>query len=271
MNRMAAEAVSKSRTEPDNAAVAEDQQSAIANESAVAGLEGVPCLPPYPSRVVLSAGAGPAGAESFRFLAHRLQLIRQKRPLCSLLVTSASPKEGKTIVATNLALTLLQTRRTLLIDCDLRSPSVHRLFGIDSRPGVAEYLAGTHGLDSVLCRLEPFGLAFLSAGSCQGDPVELLRESKVRQLLETLRSSFDWIILDSPPVNLVAESAYLSSLCDGTVLVVRSGVTRRQDFEQATTTLEGSFLAGVLMNASDEANERGYHYYASERGEGARG
>jgi capsular exopolysaccharide synthesis family protein len=220
-------------------------------------------------RIIMSSGGDPAGAESFRFLAHRLQQIRQKRPISSLLVTSPGPKEGKTTVAANLALTLLQTSRTLLVDCDLRNPAVSRLFRTGPRPGLAEFLSGSHSLDAVLCRLDPFGLTCLPAGSCPGDPVTLLRESKLRQLLEEVTPSFDWIILDAPPVNLVAESACLSALCDGTLLVIRSGVTRRKDFEKATATLEGSFVAGLLMNACDDPDDRSYYAYAAtSRGDG---
>ena len=273
MNRLTPGAVSVNRAQPNNAVVpmADDQQQcSVPSGAMTANPVGVSCFPAQAARLVMSSGEDPAGAESFRFLVHRLQQIRQKRPISSLLVTSPGSKEGKTTVAANLALTLLQTSRTLLVDCDLRYPAVNRLFGTGPRPGLAEFLSGSHSLDALLCRLDPYGLTYLPAGSYPGDPVELLRESKLRQLLEKLTALFDWIILDAPPVNLVAESVCLSSLCDGTLLVVRSGVTRRKDFEKATATLEGSFLAGVLMNACDDTDERSYYAYAAtNRGEGA--
>lgn len=230
------------------------------------GLEPVTCSPGQPSRIVLSPSGDPSGLEKFRFLAHRIEQVRLKRHFSSLLVTSPGRQEGKTVIAANLAVLLARRCRVLLIDCDLRRPGVGRLFGLAPRLGLSEFLAGADDLKPLLCRLDPFGLAYLPAGGRLDSPAELFRGPRVRHLLETARPLFDWIILDSSPVNLVAESVLLASICDGTLLVVREGVTRREDLEQAAATLEGSFLAGIVLNACDDPQGGKYYSFRSSMG-----
>ncbi len=206
------------------------------------------------------------GTEKFRVLRHRLHQIRQARRLTSVLVTSSIPKEGKTVVAVNLAITLaLSSQRVLLVDADLREPGVHRALGLPQLPGLAEILEGREELEGVVHPVESTKVHYLPAGRTTSNPVELLESVRMRDLVSRLVPAFDWIVVDSPPVIPVADSHGLATLVDGVVFVVRSGSTPREDVQQGIEMLRGAFITGVVFNASDERRHYGYYYYPSAR------
>ena len=203
------------------------------------------------------------GAEKFRVLRHRLQLLRMGRALCKVLVTSAIPREGKTFVATNLAFTLARSSpRVLLIDADLRLSSVHQMLALPPMAGLAELLDGRLEARAAIRRLDPSGVYYLPAGRSPANPVELLQTPRTQELLTHTSSAFDWIVVDAPPVNLFADARHLANLADAVLLVVRVGVTRRDSMQQVSAALDGAFIAGVVVNGDvDPVQDRYYYSY----------
>lgn len=210
------------------------------------------------------AGAGENhdfGAEKFRFLCYRLKQLRQKRPLRSVLVTSAVSKEGKTVVATNLALSLARSsKRVALIDADLRQPGVKGVLGLSSLPGLAEYLEGERELTASVRRLNPFGIYFLPAGKASSNPYELLQGPRMQELLKLMVPAFEWIVIDSPPLVPFADAHCLASVADAALLVLRPGVSPRESVQQGLAALNGAHIAGVVLNASDDSRQDQYYY-----------
>jgi capsular exopolysaccharide synthesis family protein len=187
--------------------------------------------------------------EQFRFLVSQLQRLRLNRNLRSLVVTSTSAREGKTLVATNLALTLARSAgRVLLIDGDLRCPRVHHMLGLPELPGFSECLRDQTSLDGGIARVEPHGVYYLPAGTGSSRSAERLQEPRTQQLLSRVLKSFDWVILDSPPLGAFADACYLAAISDAVLLVTRAGQTSGPELRQAVTLLNGHYIAGVVLN-----------------------
>lgn len=213
-----------------------------------------------------SAETEDVGAETFRVLHHRLELIRRKRPLQKLLITSAIPKEGKTTVACRLAAALGRSRaRVLLVDADLRHPGVHRALGIPAQPGVADWLEQRELLPHVLRRVEPYGFFYLPAGDARSNPGELLRQSALGEFLTATAASFDWVVVDSPPLVPFVDAHHLATLVDGVLVVLRKGITPRSAIDQVSTSLERAFVAGAILNGASDTSQGYYRYYGRRR------
>jgi capsular exopolysaccharide synthesis family protein len=230
-------------------------------------LERCPVLPfsiPHESRLVSVGEEESLGAEKFRFLAVRFRQLRQSRPLKKILITSTIPQEGKSTVAANLACTLARRKqhKTLLLEGDLRRPTVAAQFGLGNIPGLCEYLSGrTSGMN--LYRLENLGLWVLPAGAAPQNPLELMQSGRLSPLMEQLESWFDWIVIDSPPVLPLADTSIWSRLADGILLVTRPGVTEKQQLQRGLASLEAKKLLGALVNGStDVAHSDYYQRYA---------
>jgi len=204
------------------------------------------------------------GAEKFRFLAVRLRQLRQSRPLKKVLITSTIPQEGKSMVAANLACTLARRKRqrTLLLEGDLRRPTIASEFGLGRIPGLCEWLSGqTKGIN--LYRLESLGLWVLPAGAAPQNPLELMQSGKLSSLMDQLEASFDWIVIDSPPVLPLADASMWSRLADGILLVTRRGVTEKKQLQRGLASLDTKKLLGALVNGStDVAHSDYYQRYA---------
>jgi len=243
-------------------ATADPFESSLSPES-LETLAQCPVLPvsvPLENRLVALGKEGSLGAEKFRFLAVRLRQLRQTRPLKKILITSTIPQEGKSTVSANLACTLARRKqhKTLLLDGDLRRPTVAAQFGLGKIPGLCEYLCGeTAGIN--LYRLESLGLWLMPAGSAPQNPLELMQSGKLSALMERLASWFDWIVIDSPPVLPLADTSIWSRLADGILLVTRKGKTERQQLLRGLETLEKSKLLGALVNGSESAAHSDYY------------
>src|SRR5580692_6675696 len=230
-------------------------------------LEHCPVLPVVirqESRLIAVEKEGSLGAEKFRFLAVRLRQLRQSRPLKKILITSSIPQEGKSMVAANLACTLARRKRqkTLLLEGDLRRPTVAAEFGLGRVPGLCEWLSGeTKGIN--LYRLESLGLWVLPAGAAPQNALELMQSGKLSPLMEQLEASFDWIVIDSPPVLPLADTSMWSRLADGILLVTRQGVTQKKQLQRGLSSLDTKKLLGALVNGStDVAHSDYYQRYA---------
>lgn len=212
-------------------------------------------------RLVCLVNRESMAAEKFRFLGVRLRQMRQSRPLKKLLITSTIPQEGKSMVAANLACTLArrQQQRTLLLEGDLRRPSLSALFGLGKLPGLCDWLQGEPGPMRNIYRLEGAGCWFLPAGSAAKNPLELMQSGRLATLMDQLTSRFDWIVIDSPPVLPLGDTSIWSRLADGVLLVTRQGATKKQDLKRGLEAIEQSKLIGALLNSSQEAASSDYY------------
>jgi capsular exopolysaccharide synthesis family protein len=211
---------------------------------------------------LLVAGLAPKSpaAEQYRQLRTRLGHSEGAQNLRSVLVTSPQKGEGKSITAANLALTMAQElhRKVVIVEADLRKPSLQHLFGLPSGPGLTDYLAGAADLESVMQFLPAYQLTVIAAGTSPANPAELLGSTAMRRMLDQLRSRFDRVILDTPPVLPLADVAVLAPMVDGALLVVRAGVTPKPAIENALRAFDSSRLLGVVLNES--GLEEDYRY-----------
>ncbi len=193
-----------------------------------------------------------APAEEFRSLRTRLNHLQTLQPLHTLVVTSASPAEGKSFTAANLAIaqSQLADKRVLLADFDFRRPSVDKAFQIDCSPGITDYLTGKSSLSSMMRRVAGTNLYILTAGDAVPNPLELLNLKECKALIDDLRDQFDWVILDSPPLLFAADGNLLATMCDGTILVVRIGGTTFDAVTRAMQSLCENNVLGVVVNGA---------------------
>jgi protein-tyrosine kinase len=219
---------------------------------------------PQAEERVLATGQFPASSqESFRVLCQRLLQVREQRRLQTVLVTSAVPREGKTVVAINLAATLARSSSAvLLVDADLRHPRLPAL-GITPRPGLADYLAGRIELTQAIFRVDPPGFYYLGAGFASTNPTELIQKPALQDFISQAAAAFDWVIFDSPSINLFADPRHLATLVDGVLLVVRENVTPKEAAEKSLAALDKAFIVGLVFNASTGSPYADYH--VSER------
>lgn len=218
-----------------------------------------------------------APAEEFRTIRTRLNHLQTLQPLHTLVVTSASPAEGKSFTAMNLAVSQSQLadKRVLLADFDFRRPTVDKNFQIPGTPGITDYLLGKAHLRDIIHRIEGTNLYLMTAGDSVPNPLELLNLKECKALIQGLRTHFDWVILDSPPLLFAADGNLLATMCDGTVLVVRIGTTTFDSVTRALQSLCENNVLGVVVNGARRGELYSkytyYHdyYYAPESAEGA--
>jgi capsular exopolysaccharide synthesis family protein len=201
-------------------------------------------------------------AENFRFLGVRLRHLRRERPLKKLLITSAIPHEGKSMVAANLAYTLSRRKqqRTLLVEGDVRRPALSQIFGLGRVPGVCEWLQNENSPTTNIYSLQGLDLWILPAGSASGNPLELLQSARLSVLMDRLATLFDWIIIDSPPVLPLADTSVWSRLADGILLVARQGTTEKKKLQRGLEALDQKKLIGALLNSSQSPAHSEYYY-----------
>jgi capsular exopolysaccharide synthesis family protein len=220
------------------------------------------------SRLVYFTEPDGLAAEKFRFLGLRLRQLQQKRPLKKVLITSTVPKEGKSVVAANLACTLArrQQQKTLLVDGDLRKPQLAQQFGLGKVPGLSDWLQQPLGpVTNVYC-LESAGLWILPAGSTPKNPLELLQTSALSVLMEQLAARFDWIVIDSLPVLPLADTSVWLRLVDGVLLVARRGTSEKKQLKKGLEALDQSKLLATLINCSTDVAHGYYYYHRGSRG-----
>ena len=196
-----------------------------------------------------------AVSESFKILRVNLQFAITSKRFKTLLVTSTNVGEGKTFVAANLAMSFAQAgKKVVLVDSDLRSGNLSRLFDIPNEKGLAEYLAGAgHDFDKYIYATNTKNLSVMPGGKHPSNPSELLSTRRSRDLVKMLSEVYDIVVFDSAPVNGYADSIIMASYADETLLVVRNGVTDIDDFESAKNSLKkvGAKITGVVMNRVD--------------------
>jgi len=238
---------------------AADKQPELLSPTVVAGgpglLEQVQAVPftPAPEALLIDISRPQdAPSEEFRSLRTRLNHLQSLQPIHTVVVTSPSPAEGKSFVATNLALAEAQLAgsNTLLADFDFRRPVIHNLFQIDRTPGATDYLLGDAPLEAVIKRINGMNLFIVPAGTAVKNPLELLNLREVKTLLEELPKLFNWVILDSPPLLFSADANLLGTLTDGTILVVRIGQTTSDVLTRAIQSLCENNVLGTVVNGA---------------------
>lgn len=203
--------------------------------------------------------------EQFRKLRSKLYQERTKRPLKTLLVTSAAPGEGKTFVSANLghAIGQQRQRRALIIDADLRRSALHKCVGAKKGPGLSEYLQEDAELAEVVQANENGSLYLIASGIRTAD-VELLQSGRMKNLLDEISGIFDWIIIDSPPATVVSDALTLSDYSDGILVVTKPG-TPVEMVQKLRQELLGKQLLGVVFNRTERASN--YYYYTAKDSE----
>ena len=224
--------------------------------------QSLPVSLPADSKLICLTAPESLGAEKFRFLGVRLRQLQHSRPLKKLLITSTIPEEGKSTVSANLATILArkQQPKVLLLDGDLRRPSLCKQFGLGKLPGLSEWLLGEPRPIEHIYRLEGPNLWFLPAGRPPENPLELMQSGRLSRLMEQLTAWFDWIIIDSPPVLPLADTSVWGRLADGILLVTREGTTKRRQLQRGLQALEESKVLGAVVNSSASTDHTNYYY-----------
>lgn len=243
-------------------------------ESAAAGAAPTGAAPPASTlqvrqvgvdldpRLVAASAPQSLAAEQYRSLRTRVTRAENGRSYRTIIITSPNKGDGKSLTAANLALTMAQEfqQRVLLVDADMRRPSVHSLFGISETPGLSDVLMGGASIEDALVSVPDHRLTVLPSGIIPSHPAELLGSAAMRRVLDTLRTRFDRILVDMPPVAPLADVAIASPMVDGVLMIVRAGVTPKPAIERALAGLDMSKVLGLVLNdAGDTAATYGYN------------
>ena len=211
-------------------------------------------------------------SETFRTLRTNIQFMNINRKLKSILITSTLPGEGKSWVASNLAITFAQAeKKVILIDADMRKGRQYSIFGISPRPGLANYLAASDknadliDVEKYVQKTEIDGLYVISAGNVPPNPSELLITPQMQRLLDRLSTQFDIIIVDAPPCELVTDAVILSRMVDSTVIVTAHKFTKKASLQKTIKSIKnvGGKIAGVVLNKvpiDAKKYEKSYYY-----------
>ena len=271
----------------------------IKSASEVEELTAAPLIGSIPSekyekdtgrRATILTHPASAAAEAYRVLRNNLDFINFEHNISTLLVASAAPTEGKSTLSANLAASLAQAgRRVVLVSCDFRKPTTEQFFGVRNLIGLSDVLTGAHTLKSALQKpREDMSLLVLTSGKLPPNPSELLGSEKMRDLLEALKEWGDWVIIDTPPLLAVADAAAVARWCDGALLITHAGHSTRDAVKRAREMLDkvgarvlGSVVWGLESRAGGGSygyNDGSYYSYADyyntpagEGGEGKRG
>ncbi len=215
-----------------------------------------------PQLIALRDPRSPA-AEAYRTLRTNIQFSSLDKPLHTLLTTSTAPDEGKSTTIANLAVTMAQAeQRVVLVDCDLRRPSLHMMFGLSNDEGLTSLmLQESSGIPAQ--KTEVPGLLVLTSGPLPPRPADILGSKRMEAVIAQLREQADIVLFDTPPINAVTDAAVLATKVDGVLLVFRAGSTKRDRAREARRLLEkvNANVVGVVL--TDVKGEQGYSYYGS--------
>ncbi len=240
---------------------AEETAPATPSEFPSVGISPAPA-----SRLVFLTDPDSLAAEKFRFLGVKLRQMQQNRPLKKLLITSTTAEEGKSLISANLAGVLgRRKQRVLLIEGDLRRPTLANRFGLGRMAGLGEWLKGERRQLSNIYYLENAGYWIMPAGEPLASPLEVMQSGRISELIGQVASRFDWILIDSPPLLPLADTTVWSRVSDGTLLVIRQGVAEKKSLERGLETLKTSELLGVVLNSCTETHHSYYDHYSYEK------
>ena len=205
-------------------------------------------------------------AESYRTLRTNIQYSSFDKQYKSIIVTSSEPAEGKSVTAGNLALAMAQgENKVLLIDCDMRKPSLHKRFRISNNYGLTDLLLHKKTMEDVAVQYNE-GLTVVPAGKVPPNPSEMLGSRAMTIFLEEMKKHFDYIIMDTPPVGAVTDSQVLSTKVDGTILVVKAGQTKKDVVMNSINEIKkvNGNIIGTVLNGVEQSKNKYYYYYGNE-------
>jgi capsular exopolysaccharide synthesis family protein len=223
----------------------------------------IPLIEESGLRLIKDASAFSPLMESYRTLRTNINFAAVGRPVRSLVVTSAIPAEGKSTTVANLAMAMaMDQKRVIIVDADLRRPSMHKLFKVDSSPGLTNVLVGTHQLEQVIRPTPSENIFLVTAGSPPPNPAELLGSARMGQLMAELESHADIILFDSPPVTFVTDGVVLASRANGVLVVIAFGETRKTSTRKALDMLSraNANVLGTVLNRLDGPGSNYYYY-----------
>jgi protein-tyrosine kinase len=258
-------ASSKGLMRPETAGLQIDARTFLAR------CKSIPFRPAPEAHLINPDEPHDGASEEFRSLRTRLNHMQAQQDLRVVVVTSASPAEGKTFTACNLALAQAQLESpVLLADLDLRRPVVHQQFQCERSPGFSDFLLGEKSLEECIRHVEGTNLYILPAGSAVRNPLELLNMRPVRYTLDSFRKVFNWVILDTPPLLFSADANLLATITDGIILVVRIGTTTYDSVVRAIQTLCENNVLGIVANGAraGELYSKYTYYYTKAEGDG---
>jgi capsular exopolysaccharide synthesis family protein len=218
---------------------------------------------PLPNRLVALSDPSSPAAEAFRLVSIRLREMRRERPLKSILISSTSPQEGKSLIAANLACTLARVSRqtVLLLEGDVRRPSQEALFRVEPMPGLCEHFHGARSLRDSIYRLDEAGIWLLPAGRAHDNSPEVIQAATLSALTAQVAEWFDWVIIDSPPILPLADTSVWEKVADGLLLVARRGVTAKRKLKRGAEVIDQKKLIGMILNSSTGSTDEDYYYY----------
>jgi protein-tyrosine kinase len=252
---------------PEQIQRADFLQGVVAEPADLRGVPSVKVDLSLASRLVALADPQSLGAEKFRALATRLENQRNQRELKSLQVTSSVAHEGKTLVSTNLALTLAQNSgsKVLLVEGDMHLPAVQRLLGLTELRGLSHWWSGRdEEILRYIYRLNDMPLWLLPGGGTCDQPSNILQSARFVEALLRLVPAFDWIIVDSTPLLPFVDANLWSRLLDGMLLVIRRGVASIKALKKGLEAIDNPSLVGVVLNDASDFDQNNYNekYYA---------
>jgi capsular exopolysaccharide synthesis family protein len=205
-------------------------------------------------------------SEAIHHVYSSLMLSTSGKPPCTIMITSPNPRDGKTMLVSNLALSCAQNGlKVLVVDCDLRKPRMHKIFQVEAIPGLTNYLTGKATLEEVLQPTLIPNLTIIPAGAQPPNPANLLNSEMYKELLLELRQRFDHVIIDTPPVLGFADARFVSLLVDGVLLLTKYQSTRKSAGRMAYQLLSQAPLLGVILNSAGKYGESygygGYYHY----------
>lgn len=219
-------------------------------------------------RLVALEGQNGLGADKFRLLRARLRHLQDRTRIKCVVITSAVPDEGKTLVATNLAISLAgnTSQRVLLLDGDLHKPCVAERFGLAGACGISEWWSADQPIHRFLYKLQDAQLWVLCAGVAHEHPLTILQSPRFLELFRKLGEWFDWVLVDVPPLSPLADTNFWARQADGLLLVVRHGKTPRTLLQKGLETLDNPRVLGVILNDTPILENSYYnHYYAHSK------
>ena len=203
-------------------------------------------------------------SEQYRAIRTNIEYSNVDQNTKTILVTSSDKNEGKTTTVSNLAVSFANlNKKVLIVDCDLRNPSIHKMFKINNIYGLTDILAKDRAVDKCIQETELENLYVLTAGAIPPNPAEILSSEKMKNLIEDLKNIYDYIFIDTPPIGLVTDAGVLSSFIDGVVLVVKSESVEKKYLEETKKKLDAvdARILGAILN-SYKSEQKDYNYYS---------
>ena len=203
-------------------------------------------------------------SEQYREIRTNIEYSNVDQNTKTILVTSSDKNEGKTTTVSNLAVSFANlNKKVLIIDCDLRNPSIHKMFKLNNIYGLTDILAKDRAVDKCIQETELENLYVLTAGAIPPNPAEILSSEKMKNLIEDLKNIYDYIFIDTPPIGLVTDAGVLSSFIDGVVLVVKSESVEKKYLEETKKKLDAvdARILGAILN-SYKSEQKDYNYYS---------